>query len=73
VKIAHTLQDLMDRNPELTNKILKEAEERTEAKLRGFGDLAVEELEQADIVYEENAEAEPELFTDGQKRTDKDA
>jgi len=70
VLAAHTLQDLMDRNPELTNKILKEAEERTEAKLRGFGDLAVEELEQADIVYEENADEEPELFANGQKRTD---
>ncbi|GGB37581.1 cyclic nucleotide-binding protein [Roseibium aquae] len=67
VLAAHSLQELMDRNPKLTHKILKEAEERTEAKLRGFGDLAVEELEQADIVYEENTAPEPDLFRPGQK------
>ncbi|MTI45212.1 cyclic nucleotide-binding domain-containing protein [Roseibium hamelinense] len=58
---AAALQKLMDRNPELTKKILNEAENRVAENLKVLGDLAQEELAQADIVPAD-ADAEPGLF-----------
>nr|WP_244327743.1 cyclic nucleotide-gated ion channel [Roseibium sp. RKSG952] len=69
---AAALQKLMDRKPELTKKILKEAENRIQENLKSLADLADEELAQADIVAKPSGE-EPELFNhlnehpDGQK------
>jgi len=68
---AFALQQLMDRNPPLANKILQEAEERAKQGHRILGDLAEEELAMADVYPsdEEEAASEPELFpeTDGEK------
>lgn len=66
---AFALQQLMDRNPPLANKILQEAEERAREGHRVLGDLAEEELEMADIypTDEEEAASEPELFPDEEK------
>lgn len=67
---AHALQQLMDRNPSLGAKILREAEERAQEGRRILGDLAEEELEQAAAYAASSDEPEvPDLFEDTKPET----
>ncbi|ADZ69990.1 Ion transport protein [Polymorphum gilvum SL003B-26A1] len=65
---ADDLRRLMDRNPDLARRILKEAGERTAMGRKEVGDLAEEELQQPGMVEEEGGgsagEPEPELFAE---------
>ncbi|MFD1696669.1 cyclic nucleotide-gated ion channel [Roseibium aestuarii] len=69
---AQALANLMDRKPKLAARILAEAEERHMATMRASGDLAPEELAQAEAREEEEpaeegagADAEPDLLDPG--------
>ncbi|MEJ8475446.1 cyclic nucleotide-gated ion channel [Roseibium algae] len=65
---AHALQLMMEKAPGLATKILKEAERRHDEALNAAGDLASEELAQADVVRGEEDTDQSEMFSDDKAR-----
>ena len=63
---AGALQQLMDRDEALAQKIMEEARERVSEGKKVLGEIAEEELQQAGVFASaERADAEPELFEGG--------